>query len=119
MRLAVDTGGTFTDLVIEENGSRRLFKSPTTPRNPVEGVLDVLSLAARDGGITREELLGRAELVIYGTTHAINAILTGSIAKTAFLTTEGHPRHPAVQGGRATQPFNHRRPYPRGYVPDT
>ena len=71
----------------------------------------------RDGGITRKELLVRAELVIYGTTHAINAILTGSVAKTAFLTTEGHPDILLFREGGRTQPFNHRRPYPRGYVP--
>jgi N-methylhydantoinase A len=117
MRLAVDTGGTFTDVIVEENGSRRPFKRPTTPRDPVEGVLDVLALAARESGLTREELLGRAELVIYGTTHAINAILTGNVAKTAFLTTEGHPDILLFREGGRTQPFNHRRTYPRGYVP--
>ena len=38
MRFAVDTGGTFTDLVIEDDaGTLRMFKAPTTPQDPVEG----------------------------------------------------------------------------------
>ena len=49
MRFAVDTGGTFTDLVVEDNqGDVRLYKAATTPDNPVKGVLDTLSLAAED-----------------------------------------------------------------------
>jgi N-methylhydantoinase A len=118
MRLAVDTGGTFTDLVVEEDdGRRRLFKSPTTPHDPAEGVLEVLRAAAEACGCGRDELLGRADVLIYATTRAINAILTGSVARTAFLTTKGHPEILVFREGGRTQPFNHRRSYPPPYVP--
>jgi N-methylhydantoinase A len=117
VRFAVDTGGTFTDLVIEsETGMLSLHKSPTTPDDPVRGVLDVLEVAARDVGVPREELLNRGELFIHATTRAINAILTGNTARTAFLTTEGHPDVLLYREGGRSEPFNFTRPYPEPYV---
>ena len=63
MRFAVDTGGTFTDLVVEDDlNDVRLYKSPTTPENPIQGVLDTLSLAAEDFGKSREEFLASGEM---------------------------------------------------------
>jgi N-methylhydantoinase A len=118
MRFAVDTGGTFTDLVVEDvQGTLSLYKSSTTPDDPIRGVLDVLELAARGLGVERRALLGQGELFIHGTTRAINAILTNNIAKTAFLTTEGHPDILLFREGGRTEPFNFTRAYPEPYVP--
>src|SRR5258708_5946918 len=86
--LAVDTGGTFTDLTIDGLG---LYKSPTTPGDPVTGVLNACDLACADLKLTRQQLLGRASHLIYGTTRATNAVISGSTAKTALLVTGGHP----------------------------
>ena len=118
MRLAVDTGGTFTDLVVEEDdGRRRLYKSSTTPHDPIDGLLDVLAVAAADRGCSRAALLAETELLIYATTQAINAVITGTAARTALLTTEGHPEILVFREGGRTEPFNHRRVYPPPYVP--
>lgn len=118
MRLAIDTGGTFTDLLIEErDGRRQLYKSPTTPHDPIAGVLDVLEVAATDRGSSRTELLSDAEILIYATTRAINAVLTGTTARTALLTTAGHPDILTFREGGRSEPFNHRRTYPPPYVP--
>ncbi|WP_222432403.1 hydantoinase B/oxoprolinase family protein [Leekyejoonella antrihumi] len=118
MRFAVDTGGTFTDLVIEDDdGTLQVYKSPTTPDDPVEGVLNVLSVAAEAGGVERSELLAGEGLFIHGTTRAINAILTGGTAKTAFLASEGHPDILLFREGGRTDPFNYTRPYPEPYIP--
>src|ERR1700742_4156879 len=118
VRFAVDTGGTFTDLVVEsESGTLSLHKSPTTPDDPVRGVLDALAVAARDLGLPREELLGRGELFIHATTRAINAILTGNTARTAFLTTAGHPDILLYREGGRSEPFNFTRAYPEPYIP--
>jgi N-methylhydantoinase A len=84
-RLAVDIGGTFTDVAMEW-GSRQLSaKLLTTPRAPEEGVL---------AGIDR--ILQQAELepsdvglIIHGTTLATNAIIERKGAKTALLVTQG------------------------------
>ena len=49
MRLACDVGGTFTDLVLEDDTGRlRLFKSPTTPADPLVGLLAAVDPAALD-----------------------------------------------------------------------
>jgi N-methylhydantoinase A len=118
VRLAVDTGGTFTDLVVEdERGQFSLYKSATTPDDPVCGVLDVLDIAARDREMERTEFLDVADLFIHGTTRAINAILTGATAKTALLTTKGHPDILLLREGGRTEPFNFTREYPDPYVP--
>jgi N-methylhydantoinase A len=118
MRFAVDTGGTFTDLVVEAgDGSLRLFKSPTTPDNPIEGVLSVLRDAATGLGLDLRDLLGQGDLFVHGTTRAINAILTGNVARTAFLTTSGHPDVLLFREGGRNEPFNNTREYPAPYVP--
>jgi len=118
MRFAVDTGGTFTDLVVEDHsGEVRMYKASTTPSDPVAGVLDTLELAAKDYGVSRSDLLARGDMLIHGTTHAINAIVTGSTARTAFLTTKGHPDVLVLREGGRIEPFNFTVPYPQPYVP--
>jgi N-methylhydantoinase A len=118
MRFGVDTGGTFTDLVLEDdNGRLHMFKTPTTPDDPVRGILDVVTLAAESSGVTAETLLGRGELFIHGTTHATNAIVMGTTARTAFVTTRGHPDVLTLREGGRIEPFNFRVPFPRPYVP--
>ena len=118
MRFAVDTGGTFTDLVVEsDDGGLRMYKAPTTPSDPVAGVLETLSRAADDLGESREALLARGEMLIHGTTHAINAIVTGNTARAAFLTTRGHPDVLVFREGGRIEPFNFTVPYPEPYVP--
>jgi N-methylhydantoinase A len=86
-RLAVDIGGTFTDLVLERPGGARVTtKLLTTYDHPGRAVLDGVS-----------EVLGRAGLrpadvglILHGTTLATNALIQRSGACTALLTTEGH-----------------------------
>lgn len=118
MRFAVDTGGTFTDLVVEnDEGEVRMYKASTTPSDPVAGVLATLQLAADDLGISQRELLGKGEMLIHGTTHAINAIITGNTARTAFLTTKGHRDILVFREGGRIEPFNFTVGYPEPYVP--
>jgi len=118
MRFAVDTGGTFTDLVIEAaSGELSVVKSPTVPHDPVQGILDVFQVAADERGVPRTELLQAGSILIHGTTRALNAILTGATARTAFLTTEGHPDILLLREGGRTDVFDLRHPYPEPYVP--
>ena len=56
--------------------------------------------------------MAQGELFIHGTTHAINAILTGNTARTAFLTTEGHPDTLVIREGGRSDIFNFATPYP-------
>jgi len=92
MRFAADTGGTFTDLIVEDDkGALRMFKARTTPDDPIRGVLDALQVAADALGVSRQSLLASGEMFVHGTTRAINAIVTGTTARTALLTTLGNP----------------------------
>jgi N-methylhydantoinase A len=118
MRLGCDTGGTFTDLVVEDsNGRVTMYKAPTTPGEPARGVLAALELAARAHGESLEEFLKRADMLVHGTTHAINAVITGTTARTAFLTTRGHRDMLVLREGGRAEPFNHATGFPEPYVP--
>jgi N-methylhydantoinase A len=118
VRLACDTGGTFTDLMVEgDDGTLRMFKAPTTPKDPVQGLIDAATLAAQDMKLSLADFLGRCDLLIHGTTHAINAIITGRTARTAFLTTAGHPDVLVLREGGRQEPFNFLVPYPDPYIP--
>ena len=113
MRFACDTGGTFTDLIVEDDrGGLHMYKASTTPTDPVKGVLDALALAAVDMDLSLADLLAQGDMLIHGTTHAINAIITGNTAKTAFLTTAGHPDILVLREGGRIEPFNFVAPYP-------
>lgn len=116
MRLSVDTGGTFTDLLVEDpDGTVTVYKRPTTPHDPPLAILDVIDAAAEERGVTRPEFLSSAHTFIHATTHSLNALLTNRIARTALLTSAGH-RDVLVlrEGGR--EHFNVRAPYPDPYV---
>jgi N-methylhydantoinase A len=118
MRFAVDTGGTFTDLVIEDSkGKLYIFKSPTTPENPVEGILSAFDKASENFSISTFDLLSKGEFLLHGTTRATNAIVTSGTAKTAFLTTLGHPDILVLREGGRTDPFNFSVPFPQPYIP--
>jgi N-methylhydantoinase A len=117
MRLAADTGGTFTDLVVEAREGVRAYKASTTPEDPAEGILTAVGLAAADAGRTVPEFLGATELFIHGTTRAINAILTQTTARTALLATRGHPDMLLLREGGRTHPFDWSYGYPDPYIP--
>jgi N-methylhydantoinase A len=118
MRLAIDTGGTFTDLLVEsDDGRLHMFKASTTPSNPIDGVLDALGKAADAFGQTLGDFLDSGSTLIYGTTHPINAIITGRTARTAFLTSKGHPDILTLREGGRSEPFNFTVPFPQPLVP--
>ena len=119
MTLAADTGGTFTDLVVNSaGGAAKLYKRPTTPADPVIGLFDTLGAAADDMNSSVADLLGRSDLFVFGTTLATNAIVTSSAARTALLVTEGHPDILLLRegGGRRTL-FDYSQEYPEPYIP--
>jgi N-methylhydantoinase A len=105
VRLSCDTGGTFTDLLVEEaDGTWLMTKASTVAEDPIKGVLAAVAKAAQVRGCSVAEFLGRAEFLIHGTTHALNAILTGNTARTALLTTRGHRDMLMLREGGRTGP---------------
>ncbi|WFE22556.1 hydantoinase/oxoprolinase family protein [Solwaraspora sp. WMMD937] len=88
--VGTDIGGTFTDLVVLEDGAPpRLFKSPTTLPDRSGGVLAALELAAEAYGLELSEFTRRIDHFAHGTTAATNALIERKGAPTALLTTRG------------------------------
>jgi N-methylhydantoinase A len=81
MRLGVDVGGTFTDLVALGGGDVRTAKVPSTPQDQSEGVMNSVRAA--------EVEAGSVAAFAHGMTVATNALLERKGAKTAIVTTEG------------------------------
>ena len=84
-RLAVDIGGTFTDLAIEFDGRRSTAKVLTTPAAPEQGVMAGVRAILRSAGLAPSDIA----IVIHGTTLATNALIERKGARTALVTTEG------------------------------
>ena len=88
--IGVDTGGTFTDVVVLSNaGEVWTAKASTTPDDFSRGVMDAVGEAARTVGIETSKLLGQTTLFKHGSTVATNALITRSGCKVGFLTTKG------------------------------
>jgi N-methylhydantoinase A len=118
VRIAFDTGGTFTDVVVrDEAGHLWADKALTTHDHVFEGIAAALEAVSGQIEASSRELLSRCGLVTYATTHATNAILTGATARTAFLTTEGFPDTLVFREGGKFRVFDHSQPYPDPYVP--
>jgi len=117
MRVSVDIGGTFTDLVVETDGLLSLFKAPTVPHDPTQGVVAVLAVGAAAMERTVQQFLADTDLFIHATTRGLNAVLTGTTATTAFLTTAGHPDILLLREGGRSDPFDYTIPYPDPFVP--
>ncbi len=98
--VAVDIGGTFTDLVAYDHvtGTVRYTKSPTTYGNFVAGVLDCFAKA----GSTPQD----AALVNHGTTLVINSLIQRKGAKTALITTRGFRDVLEIARGNRPDPFD-------------
>ena len=79
--LAVDIGGTFTDLMAFDVKTQKFYqaKSLTTPHDLAQGIIDCINKS----GMT----VGEAEYLIHGTTQAINTLIERKGAKTALLVT--------------------------------
>ena len=87
VRIAVDIGGTFTDLQVlfEASGLTHAHKIPSTPEDPARGLVDGIHQAARQ---YRFEC-GEISALLHGTTIATNAVLEGHLPAGALITTAG------------------------------
>ena len=89
-KIGIDVGGTFTDLVVTRPGEApRLYKTPSTPQDPSEGVMNGLLDVAQDYGLGITELLSGTSMIIHGTTVATNTLVERKGAKVGLITTGG------------------------------
>jgi len=88
--VGIDTGGTFTDIVVlHPDGRITIDKSPTTPKNFAQGVQDAVVVAAGSLGLSTRSFLERTSMFKHGTTVATNALITRRGAKVGLITTRG------------------------------
>ncbi len=84
--LAIDIGGTFTDVVlVDGNGRLHRAKSLTSPADPISGVLVGVRAVLERSGVRPEDV----ERTVHGTTLATNVVLERKGAPLAFITTQG------------------------------
>jgi N-methylhydantoinase A len=117
-RIGVDVGGTFTDMVLRDAaGAVRIFKAPSVPADPSEGVLNVLRLAARELDLPLSALLRDCALFVHGSTVATNTILEKKGARVGMLTTAGFRDSLEIRRGMRENQWDHRAPFPPVLVP--
>ena len=85
MRIAVDSGGTFTDAVFVSGGRLTILKVPSTPRNPADAIAHILGSVLADC----PEAAGTPLELLYGTTVGTNALLERRGGRVALVTTAG------------------------------
>ena len=88
IRVGIDTGGTFTDVVAvdEDSGELVTTKTPSTPANPADGFIAGIEKILDVMGATGEDLTA----VCHGTTVATNKLLEGKVERLGYVTTEGY-----------------------------
>ena len=102
--IAVDTGGTFTDVVAVDSKTGRYHaaKVPTTPASLIDGVRAATETAIRLAGVAPADV----ERFVHGTTIGTNAILERRGARTAVLATEGFEDSLEIGRLRRTQMYD-------------
>jgi N-methylhydantoinase A len=88
VRIGIDTGGTFTDVVAvdEDTGQSTTTKTPSTPADPAEGFLNGVRKVLDLMGLAGDAITA----VSHGTTVATNQLLEGKLDRIGFITTEGY-----------------------------
>ena len=102
-RLAVDVGGTFTDLLLfeEQTGKLTLAKTPSTPSDLSIGVLTGIRKVAGLAGIDANEI----SLILHGTTVATNTVLEEKGARVGLITSKGFEQILHVARGQTPGPL--------------
>ena len=121
--VCVDIGGTFTDAaVMDDKGKINVFKSPTTPDNFINGIVEVLKVAAEEYGESLQDLLKSCSpdlggSLTHGSTIATNAVLEGKGAKVGMICTKGFRDVLLFRDGPIKDPFDFQLDYPEPYLP--
>ena len=87
-RLGVDVGGTFTDLLLLDDATGGFWrhKTPSTPHDSSEGILNGVNALCAEAGLSPSDIA----VFLHGTTVATNAVLEGKGARVGLVTTEGY-----------------------------
>lgn len=110
-RLAIDVGGTFTDVFVfdENTGESFVTKTSSTPSNPEKGILD---------GIEKAKINGKdIKVFSHGTTVGTNALIERKLPKTALITTKGFRDVPEIRRGTKEDIWDMYKDTSKPYIP--
>jgi N-methylhydantoinase A len=106
LRIAIDTGGTFTDCVWMDAGRLRMLKVFSTPADPSQAIVEVLRRIAQENvaeeKTSHDRDLNGDLILLHGTTVGTNTLLERKGARTALVTTSGF--EDAIEIGRQARP---------------
>lgn len=115
--ISVDTGGTFTDVVVADaTGELTLGKALSTRERAFSAVAEALDEIGDRLGVPTSQLIAETVRFNYGTTRSTNAVVEGTAARTALLVTEGFPDILLLREGGKPNPFRPM-PYGKPYIP--
>jgi N-methylhydantoinase A len=116
--VCIDIGGTFTDCIVAApDGTRDMFKAPSTPGAFERGFLEVLGLAAESYGVDLPRFLSQVDIIVHGTTVATNALVEGKAGRVGLVCNKGHPDILTLREAPKKRAFDYRLDYPEPFVP--
>lgn len=116
-RLGIDAGGTFTDFVLaENNGSLRVFKSPSTPHDGTIAIKAGLAQISEAVQRPIKEIVQECDLCINGTTVALNALIEKKGVKVGLLCTEGHEDSLEIRLGHKEEGYRYEADFPPAHM---
>ena len=116
VKIGIDEGGTFTDLVtVSEDGKIKSQKTPTTA-GVTRGVLDGLGLLSKEYRVSTEELLKDAIAFAYGTTLLVNTCIQRRGARVGLITTRGFRDTLYIRRMIRKTTYDSQEPFPEPFV---
>ena len=116
--VGIDTGGTFTDLIcVDEEGASIIIKTPSTPEDPSQAVVNGLNDMAVKLAKDLPGLLSDVTRICHGTTVTTNTVLTWTGAKVGLLCTKGFRDTLGIRFGIRETPYDYTIPAPKALSP--
>jgi N-methylhydantoinase A len=117
-RVAIDTGGTFTDSIsVDGKGNLITTKTLTVPKNLAQGTINAVDALAKKNGLSRRQFLENVETIVHGTTQGTNVIITRTGPKLGVIATEGHADVLQLRRVIRDNIYDWRKPFPEPLVP--
>ena len=112
-RLGIDAGGTFTDFVLaDKSGNIKIYKTPSTPDDPIKAIEDGLKIISKDLEINPSDIISQSDLCINGTTVGLNALIQHKGSPVGLICTEGHEDSIEIRLGHKEDGYRYDPDYP-------
>ena len=112
-RLGIDAGGTFTDFALaDKSGNIKIYKTPSTPDDPIKAIEDGLKIISEDLEINPSDIISQSDLCINGTTVGLNALIQHKGSPVGLICTEGHEDSIEIRLGHKEDGYRYDPDYP-------